>query len=171
MLKKRTTRQKGFTLVELMIAAASIGIVMFGMGIALADGQRGWNTMYSRIYSSVTKDAETARITFDRLIRRASKGDILLDAAGTRVEVSYYEGLDSAYLDQYACFYVLDNELKVEYGSLDAEGNDNEMLTQTLCSNVSSCVFISVEGSVQMVLKLDNGSETATVVSAAVAQN
>jgi hypothetical protein len=171
MQKKRTTRRKGLTIVELMIAAAALGIVVLGVGMALAEGQRGWNRMYSRIYSAVVTDSEAARRTFDSIIRKSSRNHILLDESGTWVEVRYYEGLDSAYLDQYARFRALETELQVEYGSIDAEGNTNELLTQTLCSNVSSCAFIPVEGSIQMVLKLDNGSETSAVVSSAIAHN
>jgi prepilin-type N-terminal cleavage/methylation domain-containing protein len=171
MLKKRRTRRKGLTLVELMIAAALLGISILGVGIALVESQRGWNKMYNRIYSAVVTDGEATRRTFDSVVRKSSRGHILLDEAGSWVEVRHYEGLDSAYLDRYARFYTSGDELKVEYGSIDAAGETAELLTQTLCSNVSSCVFTSVEGSVQMVVKLDNGSETGTVISSAIAQN
>ena len=171
MLKKRTAKAKGFTLVELMVGAAFVGIAMAGVGIALIDGQRGWNVMYNRIYSGVATDAETARRTFDSIVRKSSRNSITLDNAGTWLEVRYYQDSASAYLDRYARFYTSGNELNVEYGSVDDAGATAESLTQTLCSNVSSCVFTSVEGSVQMVVKLDNGSETAVVVSSAVAQN
>ena len=171
MFKKRTRRQKGFTLTELMVGAAFVGIAMVGVGIALIDSQRGWNVMYNRIYSGVATDAETARRTFDSVVRKSSKSNILADETGTWVEVRYYQDLTSTYLDQYARFYTSGNELRVEYGTIDADQNTYELLTQTLCSNVSSCAFVLVEGSVQMVVKLDNGSETAVVVSSAVAQN
>jgi len=172
MFKKRTRRQKkGFTLVELMVGVAFVGIAIVGVGIVLIDGQRGWNVMYDRIYSGVSTDADIARRTFDRVVRKSSKSNILADETGTWVEVRYYQDSASTYLDQYARFYILGNELKVEYGTIDTDLNTYESSTQTLCSNVSSCAFVLVEGSVQMVVKLDNGSETAVVVSSAVAQN
>jgi type II secretory pathway pseudopilin PulG len=170
MFKKRTIKRKGFTLIELVIAAAFLAMVTLCVGVALVSSHRGWNALYNRI-SGVVTDADIARRTFDRLIRKSSKDRILLDETGSWVEVLYYQDSTSTYLDRYARLYRSDNELEVEYGSIDAEGYTSELLTQTLCSNVSSCVFTSVGGSIEMVLILDNGSETATVVSSAVAHN
>jgi len=171
MLKKRSTRRKGFTLVELMVGVAFLGIVTLSVGIVLADSQRGWIAMYNRVYSPVVTDAETARRTFGSIVRKASKNNIVVDDTGTWVEVRYYQDLTSTYLDQFARFYTSGNELKVTYCSIDTVGEINELLTQTLSSNVSSCVFIPIEGSVQMILKLDNDSETATVVTSVIAHN
>lgn len=172
MAKKRRMRQNGITLVELMIAAACLGIVVLAVGIALAEGQWGWNKMYRRVYSDVVTEGEAARRTFDSVVRKSHGDYILLDYdSGTWIELRYYESIDSASLDRYARFYTSGNELKIEYGSIDDDDNKMALLTQTLCSNVSSCAFIPVEGSVQMVLMLDNGSETTTVVTSAIAQN
>lgn len=171
MAKKIMTKLRAFTLVELMVATGFIGVVVVGIGIVLVDSQRGWNAMYNRIYSPVAIDAEAARRTFDSLVRKADRKNILLDETGAWVEVRYYQDLASTYVDRYANFYSLGNELKVEYGTVDTEQNTYESSTQTLSSNVYSCAFVSVDGSVQMVLRLDNGSDSATVVSSAVAHN
>ena len=171
MLKKKSANRKGFTLVEMMISVAFMGIITLGVGIVLADTQRGWSTLYNRVYSGVTADAEMSTRTFNSVVRKASRNNILLDETGTWVEVSYYQDLDSSYLDQYARFYTSGNELKVTYYSIDTVGEINELLTQTLCSNVSSCVFLPADGSVQMILRLESESETTTVVSSAVAHN
>jgi type II secretory pathway pseudopilin PulG len=172
MLKKKTTRQKGITLVELMIAATCLGIVVLAVGVALAEGQWGWNKMYRRVYSDVVTEGEAARRTFDSVVRKSHGDYIWLDYdGGTWIELRYYDSVDSSSLDRYARFYTSGNELKIEYGSIDDAENKIELLTQTLCSNVSSCAFIPVQGSIQMILMLDNGSETTTVVSSAIAQN
>ena len=154
-----------------MVATAALGIVVLGVGIALADGQQGWNIMYNHIYSDMASHAETARIAFDSLVRKASRNYVFLDETSTWLEVWYYEGLDSTFLDRYARFYRFGSQLRVEYGGIDTDGNKYEFSAQTLCSDVSGCFFISAEGSVEMILKLDNGCETATVVSSAIAQN
>jgi hypothetical protein len=168
MLKKRTTNPKGFMFVELIIATVVAAIVLLGIGAVVADSQRGWNKMYNRIYSDVVTDGLIARRTFDRIIRQSSRNNILLDDMGSWVEVRYYQDSDSTVLDRYARFYVAGSELKVEYGNLDP----GEVLsTQTVCSNVSSCGFRTAGTSVQMVLRLDNGSEAATVMASAVAHN
>lgn len=168
MLKKRTTNRKGLTLVELMVAIAIGGIVMFGVAIILADSQRGWNAMYNRTYSDVVTGGHVARRTFDRVIRKASADNIALDGAGLWVEVYYYQDANSIIVDRYARFYESDGQLNIEYGSLDPRETLN---VQSVCENVSGCVFMAQGASVQMILRLDNGSETATVVSSAVMHN
>lgn len=168
MLKKRTTNRKGLTLVELMVAAAIGGIVMFGVAVILADSQRGWHAMYNRTYSDVVTDGHIARRTFDRVIRKASSNKITLDDSGLWVEVRYYQDADSIVVDRYARFYEDDGQLNIEYGGLDPRETLN---VQTVCENVSGCVFKRAGRSVQMILTLDNGSQTATVVSSAVMHN
>jgi len=168
MLKNRTTNPKGFTLIELVIATAITVIVILGVAITLADSQRSWNAMYNRIYSGVVTDGHIARRTFDRVIRKASGESFLLDTAGNWVEVYYYTDANSIVVDRYARFYEADGQLNIEYGKLDPRGTLN---IQTVCENVSDCVFMAQGTSVQMILRLDNGSEAATVVSSAVAHN
>jgi len=168
MLKNRTTNPKGLTLIELMIATVIMVIVILGVAVILADSQRGWNAMYNRIYSDVVTDGHIARRTFDRVIRKASRDKIALDDAGLWVEVRYYQNANSTVVDRYARFYEAYGQLNIEYGKL----NPRETLNvQTVCENVSDCVFMARGTSVQMILRLDNGSEAATVVSSAVAHN
>jgi hypothetical protein len=124
--------------------------------------------MYNRIYSDVVTDGHIARRTFDRVIRKASGRSFLLDTAGNWVEVYYYTDADSIVVDRYARFYEADGQLNIEYGKLDPREALN---VQTVCENVSDCVFMAQGTSVQMILRLDNGSEAATVVSSAVAHN
>ena len=52
----------GLTLVELMVATVLSLIVITGIGIILADSQRGWNAMYNRTYSDV--------VTFNSITKR-----------------------------------------------------------------------------------------------------
>ena len=168
MLKNRTTNPKGFTLIELVIAIAVMVIVILSVAIILVDSQRSWNAMYNRIYSDVVTDGHIARRTFDRVIRKASRDKIALDDAGLWVEVRYYQNANSTVVDRYARFYEADGQLNIEYGKLDPRETLN---VQTVCENVSDCVFMAKGTSVQMILRLDNGSEAATVVSSAVAHN
>lgn len=171
MLKKRTKNRKGFTVIELMLAVVFLGVVVLGVGIVVADSHKGYNTMYNRIYSDVVTDGHIARRTFDSIIRKASSENIQVAEDGSWVEVRFYQDSESIELDRYARFYVYGEELRIEYGDLDPDTNYNELRTQTVCSNVSSCVFNTAGAAVQMVLRLDNGSETATVMSSAVAHN
>lgn len=168
MRKEKFTAQGGFTVIELMIATVLGAIVIFGVSLMLADGQRGWQTMYARIQSEVVTDGYVARKAFDAIMRKASKKKVLSDDTGSWIEVYYYADANSTSPDRYARFYVADGDLNLEYGKL----NPKETVTvQTICGNVSSCVFETTGCSAQMILSLDNGSQAAAVVSSAFLHN
>ena len=169
MINKRLTTPRGFTIIELIIAMAIIVIVVLAIGIALVDGQRGWSILYNRIYSDVVTDGYVARKKFDVVIRRASGERFSLDNAGSSwVEVYYYASGSSPIVDRYARFYVAGGNLYVEYGQLSPK---TTLSVETVCGNVSSCVFKQAGKSVQMILKLDDGEQDNTIVCSAVLHN
>ena len=156
----------GFTLIELAVTVVASTIVILTIGIILADSHRGWNRMYSRIYSDVMTDSYVARKTFDSVTRQASSGAV--DVGGTWLEVYYYASADSTVVDRYARFYQSGDELKVEHGSLDPR---EALSIRTICRNVQRCVF-KIEGrSAQMILTLNDGSQVVTTVSSAFMHN
>lgn len=165
---KRIANSKGFSLLELMMATTMACIVVVGVGVVLVDSQRGWNAMYTRTYSDVVTDAHVARRTFDRVVRNASSQGVLLDDYGNWVEVYYYSDPNSSIVDSYARFLSSNSQLTVEYGVVEPRQTLN---TETVCENVSSCVFKLAGNSVQMVLTLDDGSQNATIVASAVTHN
>lgn len=168
MSKKTGTNRKGFTLVELMIATGLASTIIIGVGVLVVDSQRGWNTMYNRAYSDVVTDSHVARRMFDHVIRSASNQGILLDDEGGWVEVYYYSDPNSAVVDRYARFYGVNNQLLIEYGALNPRETLN---TEIICENVTSYAFMSIGNSIQMILRLDNGSQNKTVVASAVMHN
>ena len=168
MIKKRLTASPGFTLIELIIAMAIMLIVVLAIGIALVDGQRGWSIQYDRIYSDVITDGYVARKKFDTVMRTASRDKLLLDDAGSWVEVYYYADDTSTVVDRYARFYVANGNLNVEYGQLDPKVT---LTTETVCGNVSNCTFEQLGRSIQMICTLDDGTRTNTVISSAVTHN
>jgi hypothetical protein len=168
MSKKKATIRRGFTIIEVMLAAALAIIVILGIGVVLVDSQRGWNRMYDRIYADVVSDSFVARKMFDSIVRKASREQILIDDAGGWVEVYYYAGSGSTDLDRYARFFLVDDQLHVEHGKVEPRETLN---VYTVCENVSSCVFKASGRSIQMILTLDNGSQTASVVTSAVMHN
>ncbi len=168
MIKKRLAASRGFTLIELMIAIAIMVIVVLAIGVALVDGQRGWNYMYDRIYSDVVTDGYVARRKFDAVMRKASRDKFLLDPAGSWVEVYYYASDASTVVDRYARFYTSGGKLNVEYGQYNPTSTDT---IETVCENVSSCKFVQLGRSIQMILKLDNGKQKNTLITSAVTNN
>jgi len=170
MPKSKLTNHGGFTIIEVVLAAALTAIVMFGIGFMVVDSQRGWNKMYNRVYSDVVTDSYIARKTFDAVIRKASSKTLLLDDAGAWIEVGYYADANSAAVDRYALFSYDsgDSQLSIEYGSLNPRQTES---VQIVCENVTSCAFMAAGRSAQMILTLDNGSQTANVTTSAVMHN
>lgn len=168
MVKKNLTSQKGFTIIELVIAMAIAIIPIFAIGIILSDSQRGWNSMYERVYSDVVTDSYIARKTFDAVSRKANWERITLAEDESWLEVYYYANDASTVLDRYARFYEAEGDLNVEHGNL---GTGEILTTQTVCSNVSNCTFKAAGRSVQMILTLDNGEQVLTTISSAVMHN
>ncbi len=177
MPKKKLTIQRGFTITELMVTVMLSTIIMFGIGFMVVESQRGWNRMYNRVYSDVVTNSYVARKTFDAVIRKASSEKILLDEDGTWLEVYYYADANSASVDRYARFYYseggqsetgAEGQLNIEYGKAEPR---ETLAIQTVCENVSSCVFKVAGRSAQMILTLDDGTQTATVVSSSVMHN
>jgi len=160
--------RKGFTLIELMIATALASTVLISVGVVVVDSQRGWNAMYNRTYSDVVTDAHVARRMFDSVVRNASSQGISVDEAGSWVEVYTYSDPNSAVVDLYAKLQAKNGELTIEYGELDSGAT---LSIEPICRNVSSCVFKSSGRSVQMILTLDDGSKSVTVVTSAVMHN
>ena len=72
MVKKNLTSQRGFTIIELVVAMSIAIIPILTIGIILSDSQRGWNSMYERVYSDVVTDSYVARKTFDAVTRKAT---------------------------------------------------------------------------------------------------
>ncbi len=170
--KKTNVNRKGITIIELILASGISTIVILAVGVLLVDSHRGWNRMYSSTYSDVVNDAHAARRRFDSVVRSASNQGVLLDEFSTWVEVYYYSDPNVVDIDSYARFYTSDNgvnnQLMIEYGELDPR---QTLITETLCENVSNCVFKTAGNSVQMVLSLDDGSQSTTVVASAVLHN
>ena len=168
MPKDKVTMCQGFTLVELMVATVAGAIITFAVGMLLVSSQRGWQTMYSGINSGAMADSYIARKTFDAVVRKASREKLLLDDSGDWIEVYYYDDAASTTADCYARFYQADGNLNLEYGKVNPRETSTVL---TVCRNVSDCVFKANGCSVQMVLTLDDGRQTATVVSSAVMHN
>jgi len=119
----------------------------------------------------VAIDAYVARKGFDATVRKSSMNREHFDA--NEVEVYYYnDPVSSTYLDRYAKFHKDGTKLLVEHGHLDSNGNPSGTpQTITLADNVEAVDFSKNGASVQMVLRLDDGSESLTVMTSATRHN
>ncbi len=169
MMRNINDKNRGFTFVELMVAAAMVVIVSIGLGVSLYDGQRGWNLMYNRVYSGVVTGSHIAARTFERIVRKSSIQSFQISADGKWLEVYYYSDPNSASLDRFGRFYQNDtNNLCLEYGQRDPR---ETLGTINVCGNVSSCAFMQTGRSMQMILTLSNGREELTTATSAVMHN
>lgn len=168
MSKMTRTALGGFTLVELMITTVVMIIVASAIGVIIVDNQRGWSNMYGRINSNVTTDGYVARKKFDAVMRNASSEKIIVDGSGNWIEAYYYASGASTVVDRYVRFYAAEGDLNIEYGTLEPKVT---LSVETVCGNVSGCTFRQVGRSAQMILTLDNGTQTNTVVTSAVTHN
>ena len=166
--KRKPRASQGFTLVELMITAAIMSIIALAIGVVIVDSQTSWNTMYDRVNSDVVTDGYVARKKFDTVLRQASREKLVIGDSGGSVEVYYYSDGSVSAVDRYARFYTSDGDLNLEYGQLDPR---TTLTVETVCGNVSSCTFRQAGRSIEMILALDDGKQTNTVVSSAMAQN
>lgn len=171
MARTRCTVKYGFTITELIIAIVISTIMLCALGIVLANSQRGWNAMYENVYSDVLTDSRVARRKFDSLVRRSVSDKTVVDSDGEWVEVYYFNDSESTFADRYARFYESGGELKVEHGTVDSDEIKSTTEIETVCANVSSCIFKRSGRAVEMVLLLDNGSQSNTVVCSAYNQN
>ena len=165
---KRNTTSKGFTIVEMMIAMLVMVIASFAIGAVIVDGQNGWSVMYDNIHSDVVTDGYVARKRFDTVMRRASREKIFVGDGGGSVEVYYYANDESTVVDRYVRFFEANGDLNLEYGQLDPKVT---LSIETICGDVSGCTFRQVGRSTQMILTLNDGTHTNTIVSSAVTHN
>ncbi|MFH1372117.1 MAG: hypothetical protein ABII09_12645 [Planctomycetota bacterium] len=164
----KNRRNRGISAIEMTTAVAIASIAILSVSGVLADSQRGWNVMYGRVYSDVFTNGHMVKRMFDSIVRKSSNDELQIDPDGDWVEVCYYQDDSSTELDQYTRFFYQDNALHVEHGRLDPRETTS---INTVCSNVTSCVFKRSGRSVHMMLTLNNGSQTLTVGSSAKTHN
>jgi type II secretory pathway pseudopilin PulG len=78
MSKNKKTIKAGFTLIELMVAAASVTIVLFAAAVMVVFGQKSWNQELLR--SNLQRDASLAMLKMKRSICSATQVQLDKDA-------------------------------------------------------------------------------------------
>jgi Tfp pilus assembly protein PilV len=165
-MKKRA----GFTLIELMITATTMVIILLGIGVALVDSQRGYHKMYDRVHGAVASDSHSAKLLFDKVIRKSSRKRYVLGTSS--FAVFYYSSPAAGVLDRYANFRLEGGALLVDYGVVDSAGNVQQPSNTVVAArNVLAANFSADGACVKMVLKLDDGKERVTITCSALRHN
>jgi hypothetical protein len=153
---------------ELLIATAAALIVVVAIGVILVDNQRAWQNMYNSIYRDMVTDSYVARRKFDALVRKSSSEHVSLGPNGSWIEVGYYSGTAPASPDRYGLFYCQNGSLLFESGTTSPKQTTG---TETVCGNVSSCVFSVLGRSAHMFMTLEDGTESTRVMCSSVMHN
>ena len=167
----KSAKKTGFTMIELIVAMAMVVIVTLGVAVVLVNSQRAYQVTYDKVYADVMTDAFVARRLFDSIVRKSSTSGVSVGTGGEFVEVRYYSDSSATYLDRYARFYTSGLDLRVEYGTISDSEVQETLTVDTVCTNVSSCVFRNQGSSVRMVLELDDEEKTNVLVTSAVMHN
>jgi prepilin-type N-terminal cleavage/methylation domain-containing protein len=181
-MNKPKKTKRGFTLIELMITLIIAAIAILSITSVLADAQRGLKQMYKRVYDGVVLDAYVTRRTFDRIVRKSSIRNYVIDNnpaatfGNTSLTVYYYNNPQvPGPLDGYATFQREGAELAIYRGNLQP-GTFNpepDPSRDVLAINVKTLEF-SVLGSgsaIRMALSLDSGPDKMMFTTSAVRHN
>lgn len=155
--KPLQAQAKGFTLIEVLVVIAMVGIMTLGAGVLLANGQKSWGHLYGRVYGDSATDSFATQKAFDTICRKASLRKYVLSGSADSLELYYWDGSSTASTpENYARFYLNNEDVFVEYGTTQTgtwqPDTGAPVTTVKLASDVESLTF-TVEGtSVQMFL-------------------
>jgi prepilin-type N-terminal cleavage/methylation domain-containing protein len=155
--KSQPAQTKGFTLIEVLVVIAMVGIMTLGAGVLLANGQKSWGQLFGRVYGDSAIDSFAVQKAFDTVCRKASFRKYVLSEAGDSLELYYWDSASTASTpEHYARFYLSNEEVFVEYGTAQTGAwqpdTSAPVTTMKLAGGVESLTF-TVEGtSVQMFL-------------------
>jgi prepilin-type N-terminal cleavage/methylation domain-containing protein len=72
-MKTKTKSQKGFTLIELMVAIMVSAVVVLAAGIVIVIGQTSWNQIWKKV--NLQRDASYAMLIMTRSIQAAKSAE------------------------------------------------------------------------------------------------
>jgi len=168
--KHQSIRPRGFTLIEVVVVIAMVGIMTLGAGVLLANSQKSWSNLFARVYSDSAIDSFAAQRAFDTVCRKASLRKHVLSEAGDSLELYYWDNSSTASIpENYARFYQSDEDVFVEYGKTQT-GNwqpdtETNPATIQIARNVDSVKFTLEGTSVQMYLNYTDVDMTPMVCS------
>jgi len=171
----QTIQSGGFTLTEVVVAIAMVGIVTLGVGVLLGNGQKSWGRLCGRVYGTSAVDSFASQKAFEAVCRKASLRKYDLSEAGDSLELYYWDdGSTASTPENYARFYQSGEDAFVRYGKMQSgmwqPDEDASATTVKIAGGVELLKFTVQGTSVQMFLSyIDN--ERMPVVCSAVRRN
>lgn len=169
-LKSRPNRINGFTLIEIVVVIAIVGIVTLGTGVLLGNGQKSWGRSFRRVYGDSAVDGFAVQKAFDTVCRKSSLRKYDLSANGQSLELYYWDPASTASTpENYARFYLSSDQVFVEYGAMESgtwqPDNGAAVNTVKLAGDVESLKFTVQGTSVQMFLSYSDEALLPVVCS------
>jgi prepilin-type N-terminal cleavage/methylation domain-containing protein len=168
-------RCKGFTLIELVVVIAMVGVLTVGVGVLLANGQRNWGTLTARVYGEPAVGNFAAHKAFDAVCRKASLRKHVLSEPGDSLELYYWNDASTASTpENYARFYQDGDDVFVEYGITQSgtwqpDTNTDPTIIQ-IAHDVDSLKFTLEGTSIQMYLNY-SGENMMPMICSSVRHN
>jgi len=168
--KPQPAHTRGFTLIEVLVVIAMVGIMTLGAGVLLANGQKSWTRLFGRVYGDSAIDSFAVQKAFDTVCRKASLRKYVLSEAGDSLELYYWDTASTASTpENYARFYRSNEDVFVEYGTTQTgtwQPDTGASVTNVkLAGNVESLKFTVQGTSVQMFLSYTDETITPVVCS------
>lgn len=164
----------GVTLIELTVTILIVSLMSIAIGVVMLDSHRGWLDSYRKIHGGAINDAAMAQVTFEKIVRKASRSKYLINSPGDLTVYYYDDWKNSTRIDRYARIYrstLSPEELYVEHGTVDETGVAKKLSAIQLCSTVMDAEFKPTSGAIEMKLRLDDKRETTTVLATAILHN
>jgi len=165
-LYKRT--RGGMTLVEMTVAMTVSSIMFLAVMNVLAANHKDFNRTYERVNGNLANDAYTARLLFDRIMRKASADYTNPTEGGTSIEVRYYSAPGVLAVDRFAQFAY---DAGAQTLNLTQGNIGTSPAAQTIARNVTSCTFTRSGACIHMALVLNNGKTDQTIAVTATRHN
>lgn len=156
---------------ELILTILLSGIMVAAVGLVMVDSHRGWLDSYAKVHGGAADDAAMSGTAFERIVRKASRSRYELTGIDDLTVYYYQDWQTSTELDAYGRFYRSQDapeELYLETGSLDPQRVE---ATVRLASNATDVQFRAFSGGIEMILLLDDGRESTTLVMPAILHN
>ncbi|MBN1795670.1 MAG: hypothetical protein JW804_03270 [Sedimentisphaerales bacterium] len=165
---EKKTVHKGVTLIELVITAAAAAIIIIGIGTILFYTHENYNKTFDRVHGEVTSGEYVAKRAFESVVRKSSVSEMqpVLGTNNESLKLYYYSSPTATALDSFTRFYTINRQLLAVHGTISGNSEQAQRIEE-IVSSVTSAKFSVLGANAQMVLTLDDGQRTKTLICSA----
>ena len=160
---KKTKTRPGMTMIEMMVTTCIAMIVIFGLGVYIVGMHRGYWSLYKNVHGDLVRDTYVARRAFDGMVRKGA-GRYAVNSEGDSIAIAYWSAGSAEKLpDCEDVFSVVEKVVEGEPKKVLElkSGPVGSPVIETICTNVSDCVFYVTGDSVQMMLTFEEDKDSS----------